>query len=319
MNYLENFTQKITDSGIEEEPAIVQYCKVLAAMIPSSLFVLDMVQKRFCYIKPDDLFLCGHSMEEAMTLGYDFFSKIIHPEDLPLWKSFLGNLSRTLQENSDEWSDYFGLFRLLPKYPFITKSLERYSYHRLIPVRKESGHYYLIGIVSDSKCKKIGCYRNGASRFIYQAYNPKKRGWHIQQIPLLSRRELEILAIATGEQDLHFIAEKLCLSYYTIRSHVSSIKRKLKVQDLREATDWISYLHICNLLRKEIERRVVVQQEISLSIKIERYTSLIGRKTKHLINFTCDRKTRKHNSKLDFERIFEKIRLYAKKVDTQIG
>ena len=46
MNYLENFTQKITDSGIEEEPAIVQYCKVLAAMIPSSLFVLDMVQKR---------------------------------------------------------------------------------------------------------------------------------------------------------------------------------------------------------------------------------------------------------------------------------
>lgn len=313
MNYLENFTQKITDSGIEEEPAIVQYCKVLAAMIPSSLFVLDMVQKRFCYIKPDDLFLCGHSMEEAMTLGYDFFSKIIHPEDLPLWKSFLGNLSRTLQENSDEWSDYFGLFRLLPKYPFITKSLERYSYHRLIPVRKESGHYYLIGIVSDSKCKKIGCYRNGASRFIYQAYNPKKRGWHIQQIPLLSRRELEILAIATGEQDLHFIAEKLCLSYYTIRSHVSSIKRKLKVQDLREATDWISYLHICNLLRKEIERRVVVQQEISLSIKIERYTSLIGRKTKHLINFTCDRKTRKHNSKLDFERIFEKIRLYAKK------
>ena len=213
-------------------------------MIPSSLFVLDMVRKRFCYIKPDDLFLCGHSMEEAMTLGYDFFSKIIHPEDLPLWKSFLGNLSRTLQENSDEWSDYFGLFRLLPKYPFITKSLERYSYHRLIPVRKESGHYYLIGIVSDSKCKKIGCYRNGASRFIYQAYNPKKRGWHIQQIPLLSRRELEILAIATGEQDLHFIAEKLCLSYYTIRSHVSSIKRKLKVQDLREATDWISYLHI---------------------------------------------------------------------------
>lgn len=123
-------------------------------MIPSSLFVLDMVQKRFCYIKPDDLFLCGHSMEEAMTLGYDFFSKIIHPEDLPLWKSFLGNLSRTLQENSDEWSDYFGLFRLLPKYPFITKSLERYSYHRLIPVRKESGHYYLIGIVSDSKCKR---------------------------------------------------------------------------------------------------------------------------------------------------------------------
>ena len=44
MNYLENFTQKITDSGIEEEPAIVQYCKVLAAMIPSSLFVLDMVR-----------------------------------------------------------------------------------------------------------------------------------------------------------------------------------------------------------------------------------------------------------------------------------
>ena len=52
MNYLENFTQKITDSGIEEEPAIVQYCKVLAAMITSSLFVLLYQAGRSFSVRP---------------------------------------------------------------------------------------------------------------------------------------------------------------------------------------------------------------------------------------------------------------------------
>lgn len=244
MNELSKFLKRITDSGIEEEQAIVQYCEALAATIPYGLFVWDLVQKRFCYIKPDDLFLCGHSVEEAMGAGADFFSTILHPEDLPLWKSFLESLPRTLRESPGEWSDYFGLFRLLRKYPFIIKPVERYRYHRFIPIHEEAGHSYLIGIVSDSECKKVGCYRNGTSRFIYQAYNPKKQGWQIRHVPLLNRRELEVLEVAIGERDLRFIADELSLSYYTIRSHVFSIRRKLKVQDLWEATDWISYLHI---------------------------------------------------------------------------
>jgi hypothetical protein len=47
--------------------------------------VLNIPQKQFCYVKPDDLFLCGFSAGDALRLGYDFCSKIIHPKDLSLW------------------------------------------------------------------------------------------------------------------------------------------------------------------------------------------------------------------------------------------
>lgn len=55
---------------------------------------------------------------------------------------------------------------------------------------------------------------------------------------------MEILTIAKGEQDITTIADKLYISYHTARGHINSIKKKLQLQDLREATNWISYLHI---------------------------------------------------------------------------
>ncbi|MDR0699315.1 MAG: hypothetical protein LBG28_08910 [Tannerella sp.] len=32
-----------------------------------------------------DLFLCGFSTKDAQRLGYDFYSKIVYPDDLSLW------------------------------------------------------------------------------------------------------------------------------------------------------------------------------------------------------------------------------------------
>ena len=58
MNYLENFTQKITDSGIEEEPAIVQYCKVLAAMIPAAYLYWIWFKSDFA-ISSRTIFFCA--------------------------------------------------------------------------------------------------------------------------------------------------------------------------------------------------------------------------------------------------------------------
>ena len=80
------------DIANEQKSISMQRRKVFSSIITDSFYVLDIVQKQFIYIKPDDLFLCGHSVKEAMELGYDFFSRVIHPEDLPLWKIFLENL-----------------------------------------------------------------------------------------------------------------------------------------------------------------------------------------------------------------------------------
>ena len=96
MNTIEDifseYAERITDSAKEQKSTFIQYCKGISSLIPDSFYVLDIVQKQFIHIKPDNLFLCGHSVKEAMELGYDFFSRVIHPEDWLLWKSFLENL-----------------------------------------------------------------------------------------------------------------------------------------------------------------------------------------------------------------------------------
>ena len=69
------------DIANEQKSISMQRRKVFSSIITDSFYVLDIVQKQFIYIKPDDLFLCGHSVKEAMELGYDFFSRVIHPED----------------------------------------------------------------------------------------------------------------------------------------------------------------------------------------------------------------------------------------------
>lgn len=241
------YAGRITNRANRRELAFIQYCVALSSLIPGSFYVWDIVQGQFHYIKPDDLFLCGHSVEEAMEAGYDFFPGIIHPEDRLLWKSFLDNLPQKLhrpQGSTNEQVEFFCLLRLLRKYPFLKEPVELYTYHRIIPIRKDSAPIYLIGIVSYTNCKKIGCYLNGIDHPACQTYDPVKRDWQILPIPQLSKREMEILTIAKGEQDITTIANRLCISHHTARGHINSIKQKLQLQDLREATDWISYLHI---------------------------------------------------------------------------
>ena len=81
------YAGRITDTVNEQESVFIQYCKLFSSIITDSFYVLDIVQKQFCYIKPDNLFLCDHSVEEAMRLGHDFYTQIIHPDDLPLWST----------------------------------------------------------------------------------------------------------------------------------------------------------------------------------------------------------------------------------------
>ena len=175
MNTIEDifseYAERITDSATEQKSTFIQYCKGISSLIPDSFYVLDIVQKQFIHIKPDNLFLCGHSVKEAMELGYDFFSRVIHPEDWLLWKSFLENLPQKLhrlREDTNERGEFFCLFRLSRKYPFLKEPVELHTYHRLIPICEDSNPIYLIDIISYTNCKKIGCYLNGYDHLIYQ-------------------------------------------------------------------------------------------------------------------------------------------------------
>jgi hypothetical protein len=64
----------------QEDPAVsgrhtstpTQYFDMFSSIAAESFYVPDIPQKQFCYVKPDDLFLCGYSAGDALRLGYDF-------------------------------------------------------------------------------------------------------------------------------------------------------------------------------------------------------------------------------------------------------
>ncbi|MDR0749342.1 MAG: LuxR family transcriptional regulator, partial [Tannerellaceae bacterium] len=79
---------------------------VFSSITAESFYVLDIQSKQFCYVKPDDLFLCGFSVEDALKSGYDFYSKIIYPDDLPLWEDIRKAVSRYLKNHKEKRDEF---------------------------------------------------------------------------------------------------------------------------------------------------------------------------------------------------------------------
>lgn len=243
MNTFEDFfpkyAGKITDTTNDQESAFIQYCKVFSSLTTDSFYVFDVVQKRFYYIKPDNLFLCDHSTEEVMKLGYDFYKQIIHPDDLPLWTNILKIIPQHLNDRKDKWNeiDYFSCtFRLLRKYSFSSRSLSQMVYQRMKPICLNNQLRYLICIVENSTDKKAGnLFLQNKDKSTYEEYNFITRRWKQDKIEILTEREKAILMLAQQCKNTVEIANELCKGKHTIRNQIKALFNKLKVHSMQEA------------------------------------------------------------------------------------
>lgn len=234
------YTGRITDTANEQESAFIQYCKIISSIITDSFYVLDIVQKQFCYIKPDDLFLCGHSVEEAMTQGYDFYSQIIYPEDLPLWTNMLETVQqhlKDLEEDRDE-IDYFSCtFRLQRKYSFVPRPLPQMIYLKMKPLWVDGELRYLICAMESSTIKNIGNLRLHKMGQIYKEYKFTTKRWHLTELKVLSERENTILMLAKQDKTSGEIADILCKGRNTIQNQINMLFKKLEVHSMQEAIE----------------------------------------------------------------------------------
>jgi Na+-translocating ferredoxin:NAD+ oxidoreductase RnfA subunit len=66
------YTQTETAFPVEPDPTLIRHFGMFASIIKASCYILDIRNRRFCYIHPNDLFLFFFSVEEALTMGYGF-------------------------------------------------------------------------------------------------------------------------------------------------------------------------------------------------------------------------------------------------------
>ena len=214
-----------------------QYLGQLSTIAPESFYVLDILQRKICYVKSDDLFLCGFSTEDVMKLGYDFYPKIIHSDDLPLWMDMREHILQYLkvfEGNRDEIDCFTCTFRLQRTYSFSTRPLLQMVCHRIKPVWTDNELRYLICCVESSTIGKVGnlClhYKDGLR---YDEYKFLTRRWKQKIKESLTERERAILMLAQQGRSSTEIGDILCKGHNTIRNQIKALFSKLKMHSMQ--------------------------------------------------------------------------------------
>lgn len=242
------YTEKPAIVPNEQESALVQYCKVFSSITTNSFYVIDISQKRFLYIESDDLFLCGHSVEDAMKLGLDFYTRIIHPEDLPLWTNILDIVLRFLngiEEGRDNINYFSCAFRLLREFSFISSPLPLIVNQRMKPVWIGGELCYLICSMESTSIMIVGKLRlHSTDKSQCKEYDFVSKRWKPVRREVLTERESAILMLAKQGKCSKEIANDLCRGQNTIQNQINSLFKKLGVHSMQDAIEIADYADI---------------------------------------------------------------------------
>jgi len=227
----------------------IRYIDMLSSIVTECIYVIDVATNRFCYVPSNDLFLCGYSVEEALTGANDFYKKIVLKDDLPAWEKMYKAVLWYLKDSDEKRDeiDYFSsTFRLQRKVSFSSpRPLLQMIYHRMEPVWENGELLYIICSVRSAATKKTGnlrvYFKDGLT---YEEYNITTRRWKWKTLELLTEREKAILILAQQGKNSEEIANYLCKSRNTIRNQIKPLFYKLNVHSIREAVDFAFYHHI---------------------------------------------------------------------------
>jgi DNA-binding CsgD family transcriptional regulator len=252
--------------------------------------VLDISQKQICYIKPDDLFLCGFSVEDAQRQGYDFYSKIVYPEDLSLWTTMRKAVLQYLKDFEEKRDDidYFSCtFRLQRKYSFLTRPLSQMIYHRMKPIWEENELRYLLCSAGSSTVKEAGnLYLNNKNGRTYETYQFATKRWKRKTKETLTERERAILILAGQGKNCKEIANVLCKSQNTIHNQIKALFSKLDVHSIQEVVEFACY-HRLIYPRQDIKHQSTLSHKKNDESSVE---DLLQRVQQHLANNISVRK-----------------------------
>ena len=251
----------------------------LASVSMEAVYVLDFFKRDFHFVANHDFFLCGHSVEEALCLGYDFFSKIIHEDDLLLLAEIHAAILIRLCDFQESHSiNYFSFtVRIKNRVGYIM------VYHKLKPLYVNGLIRYGLCLLSSSVLDTPGhlCvhYSNSSD---FDQYSTTDKRWqkNTKQEPL-SDREKDILKllkqgkandeIATnpynpGKPRKHGI---LPISTNTLQHDLSSIYKKLNVKTRMQAVIKATNRHSI-FSRGAIPEKKEKEAEIPEKIKLRR-------------------------------------------------
>ncbi len=219
--------KRIDDKKYAEIEQRIKILDVYAPLMHQSTYVLDFYKRKFLYVSPNPLFLCGYPPRDALESGYEFYAKVVYPADLPLLiriHKIILDYFRQLPQNFRDLGFAGFNFRVVYRKKALMVN------HKVKPLTlTDDGDIWLaICSVSPSVQKKSG------NLFIYWDNQPARLEydfdadkWSKQAVPKLDDVEKSILLLAEQGFGNKRIADCLCLSEKTVKNRKTIIFKKL--------------------------------------------------------------------------------------------
>jgi DNA-binding CsgD family transcriptional regulator len=207
-----------------------------------SVYVIDFHKQRFLFVSNHDLFLSGFSPNDVLKIGCDFFSKIVHPNDLQLFIDIHRAILLYLSEpdNNLQEIDYFAF-----NVRFLNRGLSLMVYHKMAPIFINGFASIAICHLSSSVIHKSGdleIYSKDKKK--YSSYSFTKHHWQEKELVVLTNREKEILKLARQGKSRKKIADLLCVSDNTLRNQEVELLKKINQHSMMEAITFATNHHL---------------------------------------------------------------------------
>lgn len=229
----------ISEEDYLQQRHYLEVVKSFSRLTYESIYVIDYEKMAFEYVSENPLFLSGHSAEEVLNMGYEFYFKNVPEKDLEL-----------LNLINEAGFDFF------KKIPGNTKKLYSitYDFHLI----NKDGKPILINhkltplfLTSDEKMWKAMCmvsishHKNAGNVYIHKQgtdesweLNIDHNIWRKSEKPKLTKREVEILRLHAQGLTINQIAEKIFVSPDTVKYYRRQIFGRLGVSNIVEALSY---------------------------------------------------------------------------------
>ncbi|AOM79665.1 response regulator transcription factor [Pedobacter steynii] len=230
---------KISEEDHLQQQHYLEVVKSFSRLTYESIYVIDYEKMAFEYVSENPLFLCGHSVEEVLNMGYEFYFKNVPEKDLEL-----------LNLINEAGFDFF------TKIPGNTKKLYSitYDFHLI----NKDGKPILINhkltplfLTNDEKMWKAMCmvsishHKNAGNVYIHKQgtdesweLDTEHNVWRKSEKPKLTKREIEILRLHAQGLTINQIAEKIFVSPDTVKYYRRQIFGRLGVSNIVEALSY---------------------------------------------------------------------------------
>ncbi|MCW3465120.1 response regulator transcription factor [Chitinophaga nivalis] len=230
-----NRPDNITDNDLSGQHYL-DVVKAFARLSYESIYIIDYSNMSFEYVSDNPLFLCGHTADEVMQLGYEFYFQHVPPQDLEM-----------LSTINDAGFDFYAQlpepekkqYSISYDFQLVTKAGKQILVnHRLTPLfLTTEGKIWksmcLVSLSSQQYPGNVRIFKQG-SNDIWQL-NLQTKKWSKNGKPVLTDRELEVLRMYAQGLSINQIAEKIFVVPDTVKYYRRKIFERLEVGSIADA------------------------------------------------------------------------------------